>query len=185
MQIQYNRKLAVVVLIVCMLVSVFGLGGIGLARSRNAAMRVFDEGIDPSFSVRFSMDAYLENCAGYARTMAEEFRMRVNSDSETVQTVLALSEAVGDGDDLNARKAAYTGLNSAVETLYSDFHASVASESDQADFDRAYTNYRSEVNKIGYDEYNAMARSYNGLCSHIPAWWIAGIYGLDLLETFG
>ena len=185
MQIQYNRRLAIAVLIVCILASIFGLGGMGLARSRNAALRVFDEGVDTSFAVRFSIGAYLENCAGYARTMAEEFRMRVNSESETAKTALDLSEKAGDGDHLDARKEAYAALNSAVEALYSEFHASIADKNAQADFDRAYANYQSETNKIRYDEYNAMARDHNALCTEVPARWIAGIYGIGSLETFG
>ena len=69
--------------------------------------RVFEEGSDPSLSVRFSMDAYLENCAGYARTMAEEFRLRVDSEDENAARALELADIAGGDGDIDERYAAY------------------------------------------------------------------------------
>ena len=46
MNVLYNRRLACAVLAVCVLLSVFGLGGAELARTRKNALRVFDETID-------------------------------------------------------------------------------------------------------------------------------------------
>ena len=46
MNVLYNRRLACAALAVCVLLSVFGLGGAELARTRKNALRVFDETID-------------------------------------------------------------------------------------------------------------------------------------------
>lgn len=184
MQLQYNRRLAAAVLVVCILASVIGLGGAGLARTRNDALRVFEEGIDTSFAVRYSIGAYLENCAGYARILAEEYRLRADPDDETAGRVLELADQVCESASQTARKQAYDELRGAVESLYTQFHSAVQSASDQSDFDRAYKNFRGEVNKIGYDEYNSMSRSFNALRENIPALWIAKLLGLSPLETF-
>lgn len=185
MEFQYNRKLASVVLIVCILVSVVGLGGAGLARERSEALRVFNEGIDTSFAVRFSMDAYLENCTGYARLMAEEIRLHVDADDANAAKALELSGQIGDGDDLSLRYEGYEELNGLVEAMYTDFHAAVSDEADQEVFDHAYANYQGEVQKIGYDEYNPMAREYNKLSQSGIAGLVAGLFRLGQLETFG
>lgn len=184
MQLQYNRRLASAVLAVCILASVFGLGGACLARTRNAALRVFEEGVDTSFAVRFSIDAYLENCADYAQIMAEEFRLRADPDSEIADLTLELAGQTGDSANQALRKQAYDELRDAVESLYTLFHSAVSRASDQSDFDRAYANFQGEVNKISYDEYNSMSRSFNALRENIPARWIAKLLGLSALETF-
>ena len=57
MKVLSNRKVAWAVLIVCVLTSIFGLGGGSLVAERKDVMRVFNDGIDDSFAVRFSMDA--------------------------------------------------------------------------------------------------------------------------------
>lgn len=184
MNFQYNRKLATVVLVVCALTSVFGLGGVGLARERKDALRVFEEGVDTSFAVRFSVEAYLQNSADYAAVMAEEVRMRVDAESESAQNVQALAETVRNGGATAQTRAAYRDLVSAVETMYSEFHSAVADEASCADFDRAYTNFASEKNKIGFDEYNPTARTFNELRGEFPARWVAGLFGVGELETF-
>ena len=57
MRFSENRTIAFVVLAVCVLGSIFGLGGMGLARERSAVMTVYDRGADTSLSTRHSMDA--------------------------------------------------------------------------------------------------------------------------------
>lgn len=184
MNFQYNRKLAAIVLAACALTSIFGLGGIGLARERKDALRVFEDGVDTSFAVRFSVEAYLQNSADYACVMAEEVRMRVNAEADSAQKTLELAETVRDGKADVESRTAYQDLVSSVEAMYSEFHSVVSDEASCADFDRAYANFTSEKNKIGYDEYNPTARAYNELRGAFPARWIAGIFGLDELETF-
>lgn len=183
MNVLYNRRLACAALAVCVLLSVFGLGGAELARTRKNALRVFDEGIDTSFAVRMSVDAYLENCAGYARTMAEELKLHTDDESDAAEA-LALADSIGDGANLRARHENFEALNDVVESMYTAYHAAEPDADRQRDFDRAYTNYQSEVAKIGYDEYNPMARKYNVLSGDFPARMIAGLFGLDRLETF-
>lgn len=178
-----NRKVAWAVLAVCILTSIVGFGGGSLAAQRRDAMRVFDEGIDTSFAVRFSMDAYLDNCAGYARTMAEEHRLYADLNSETANTVLELAEKIGDGD-LDGRAKAYKELCSKVESLYTEFHAADVAEKNRELFKNAYANYQGEVSKIKYDEYHVIAAEFNNAAGRFPANVIGALMGIDSLNPF-
>lgn len=178
-----NRKVAWAVLAVCILTSIVGFGGGSLAARRRDALRVFDEGIDTSFAVRFSMDAYLDNCAGYARTMAEEHRLYADLNSETAKTVLDLSEKIGDGD-LDGRAEAYKELCSEVESLYTEFHAADVAQKNRELFGNAYANFQGEVSKIKYDEYHALAAEFNKTAEGFPANVISALLGVDALNPF-
>lgn len=184
MKLLNNRKFAWAVLVLCVLGSVVGFGGGSLAAQRSRAVSVFNEGVDTSFAVRFSMDAYLENCAGYARTMAEEHRLHVDQDDETAAHVLELAKLIGDGDDLDARYDAYQELCAAVEALYTDFHAASIAESDRAIFKNAYSNFQGEVSKLKYDDYHALAEKFNQARSGFPSGAICTLLGIDPLNTF-
>ena len=184
MKLLNNRKFAWAVLAVCMLVSVIGFGGGSLAAQRSQAMRVFNEGVDPSFAVRFSMDAYLENGSGYARVMAEEYRLYVDADGETAARVLELAVQIGDGEDLNARCAAYQALCASVETLYTDFHTASVADSDRKLFDNAYANFQGEVSKLKYDDYHALAEKFNQSRNGFPASAICSLLGIEPLNPF-
>lgn len=179
-----NRKTAWAVLGVSILVSIFGFGGGSLAREQNNIAIVYEEGVDPTLAVRFSIDAYMENCAVYARTMAEEYRLHIDLDSESATDVLALADRVESEENTALRAEAYRQLYAAVESLYSDFHAADLSQADQSDFSKAYTNFQSEVNKVGYDDYNGLARQFNKKIDTFPASLISEIWGIDTLDTY-
>lgn len=179
-----NRKVAAVILAVCVLGSIIGFGGGALIAQRRSAMRVFNEGVDPTLSVRFSMDAYLENCAGYARAMAEEFRMYVDAEDDTAARALELAKTIGDGDDLDARYADYAELCGLTDALYTDMHSANLSEEQLSVFKKAYANYQGEVSKIGYDEYRSLATRFNREKEGFPASALAKLFGLDNLNPF-
>jgi len=134
--------------------------------------------------VRFSMDAYLENCAGYAVTMAEEYRLHADANSETAARALELAGMIGDGDDLDSRYNAYRALCKEIEVLYTDFHLSDIAEDQQAVFGNAYANFQGEVSKIKYDEYHSLASEFNNAREGFPAAAVGGLLGLDPLNTF-
>lgn len=184
MKLLNNRKIAWVVLIVCVFGSIFGFGGGSLAGRRREVLRVFNDGIDDSFAVRFSMDAYLENCAGYARTMAEEYRLHVNTEDDTASAVLELASMIGDGDDLDSRSGAYRALCSEIESLYTEFHVAEMSDEDRALFKNAYSNFQGEVSKIKFDDYHSLAGKFNRSLEGFPAGIVGKLLGIDLLDTF-
>lgn len=184
MKILKSRRVAWLVLALSVMVSIVGLGGGHLASQRREALRVFDAGVDDFLAVRFSMDAYLDSCAEYARTMAEEYRLHVNADDEVADNVLSLASVVADEQDLDNRYSAYKDLCNAVESLYTDFHAAQVAETDQSLFSNAYANYQGEVSKLGYDEYHALAEKFNRQCEGFPAEAVSALLGIKPLNPF-
>lgn len=184
MKILKNRRVAWLVLALSVMVSIVGLGGGHLVNQRREVLRVFDVGTDDFLAVRFSMDAYLDNCAEYARTMAEEYRLHVDAEDDVADNVLSLASAVADEEDLDSRYSAYKALCNAVEGLYTDFHAAQVAESDQSLFSNAYTNYQAEVSKLGYDEYHALAEKFNRQCEGFPAGAVSALLGVKPLNPF-
>jgi len=160
------------------------MGGGSLAARRREALHVFNAGIDDSFAVRFSMDAYLENCAEYARTMAEEYRLHVGSDDVIVEAVLEPASSVGDGENLDQRYSDYRSLCDAVERLYTEFYTVSVLEADRSLFSRAYTNFQGEVSKIEYDEYHALAEKFNRQREGFPAAVVSNLLGIKPLNPF-
>lgn len=184
MKVLSNRKVAWAVLVVCVLTSIIGLGGGSLAADRKDAMRVFNDGIDDSFAVRFSMDAYLENCASYTEIMAQEYRLHVDRNSDLAANVLEIASLIGDGDDLDNRSSSYKALCHAIENLYTDFHAANVSKKDGELFDNAYANFQGEISKLKFDDYHAIAEKFNRSLDVFPANAVAALLGIDDLNTF-
>ena len=183
MRLSENRRVAFAVLAICVLVSVFGFGGMGLARERNRALTVYDRGADTSLSTRHSVDAYLDSAAENAALMASEAGLHMEP-SQATDTVAELADKVATEADLDARFEAYTALKTAVDKLY-DAMYKVAQGSDFTNFKVAYDNFWEDVNRIKYDDYSKLAAGYDDLISGFPGGVVAKITGQGALNTFG
>ena len=183
MRFSENRKLAFVLLAVCVLVSVFGFGGMGLARERNKVLTVYDRGADASQSTRHSVDAYLDSAAENAALMASEAGLHMEA-SPLIDNVAQLGQQVAAEESTVAREEAFTALKTAVDQLY-DAMYKAAKGDDFKNFKVAYDNFWENVNMIKYDDYGKLAASYNDLASGFPGGIVAGITGQGALNTFG
>ena len=184
MRLDENRKIACVVLVVCVLLSVFAFGGAALGRERGKVMRVFNDGTDTSLATRHSMDAYLDAAAESAGIMANEYEARVGA-SELTAAALENAALIGDDSaDLDARFKAYTDLKAQVEKLYNNMYSAVSTE-DFRNFKLAYDDFWGYDDMIGRDEYHKLAKSYNGLISGFPGGVVATLTGQGNLNTFG
>lgn len=183
MRFSENRGLAFAVLAVCVLVSVFGLGGMGLARERGKVLQVYDRGADTTLSTRHSVDAYLDSAAENARLMASEASLHMEA-SATIDNVSALADALADGDT-TARAKALEGLRTAADKLYDAMYNATSAGAGFTNFKVAYDNFWENVNMIKYDDYGKLAASYNDLIGGFPGGVVAGITGQGALDTFG
>lgn len=183
MRFSENRKIAFVVLAVCVLGSIFGLGGMGLAKERGKVLTVYDRGADTTLSTRHSVDAYLDDAAENAKLMASEAGLRMEA-SPAIDTVAELAEKVANEADTNARYEAFTSLKTAVDKLYDAMYGQVTG-TDFTNFKVAYDNFWEDVNKIKYDDYSKLAAQYNDLISGIPGSLVASVTGQGALNTFG
>ena len=183
MRFSENRKLAFVVLVVCVLVSVFGFGGMGLARERNKVLTVYDRGADASLSTRHSVDAYLDSAAENAALMASEAGLHMEA-SPLIDNVAQLGQQVAAEASTIAREEAFTALKTAVDQLY-DAMYKAAKGDDFKNFKVAYDNFWENVNMIKYDDYGKLAAGYNSLISGFPGGVVANITGQGALSSFG
>ena len=183
MRFSENRTIALAVLVVSVLVSIFGLGGMGLARERGKVLAVYDRGADPSQTTRHSVDAYLDSAAENAALMASEAGLHMES-SPLIDNVAQLGQKVATEADTHARSDAFTALKTGVDQLY-DAMYKAAKGDDFKNFKVAYDNFWENVNMIKYDDYGKLAASYNDLISGVPGGLVASITGQGPLNTFG
>lgn len=183
MRFSENRTIAFIVLAACVLVSIFGLGGMGLARERGKVLAVYDRGADTSLSTRHSVDAYLDSAAENARLMASEAGLHMDA-SPAIDTVAQLAEAVANETDTNARYEAFSELKLAADKLYDAMYEAAKGDA-FTNFKVAYDNFWESVNMIKYDDYTKLAAGYDDLISGFPAGVVAKLTGQGALNTFG
>lgn len=183
MRFSENRTIAFIVLAACVLASVFGLGGMGLARERNKVLAVYDRGTDATLSTRHSMDAYLDSAAEAAQLMVSEAQLHMDA-SATIDNVESLAETVAKSADTDERYEAYSSLKTAVDKLYNAMYEAAKGDA-FTNFKVAYDDFWGYDDMIRHDDYSKLAAGYNGLVSGFPGGLVAGITGQDKLNTFG
>lgn len=183
MRFTENRKIAWCVLVLCIFVSIFLLGGMALARERGQAISLFEDGLDTGLSVRHSIDAYLDASAEAAFIMISEAEI-YSVDEIITETTRSLATQISEGEDIGARYAAYSELKTKVEQLYNKMY-NVAVGDNFTNFKIAYDDFWGYEDMIKRDDYHKAAREFNKLANGFPGKLIAGITGQDALSTFG
>lgn len=184
MRLDENRKVAWAVLAVCVLVSVFLMGGGALGRERSRVMKVFNDGTDASTDIRYSMDAYLDNAGEAASIMANEAELHLGQ-SDLTDGALKNAALIGqDGAALDARYDAYVDLKGQVEKLYNNLYGAIGTE-DFRNFKLAYDDFWGYDDMLGRDGYHKLAKDYNALISGFPGGAVASLTGKGALNTFG
>ena len=184
MRIDENRKLACVVLAVCVLLSVFAFGGGAIGREYSRVMKVFNDGTDTSLTTRHSMDAYLDTAGEQAAIMAGEAEIYLG---ESDLSGKAQSNAALIGNDqtpLMLRSQAYTELKGQVEQLYNKLYAAV-DQNKFKNFKLAYDEFWGQDDMLNRDGYHKLAKDYNDLISGFPGGAVAAITRKTALDTFG
>jgi len=185
MRLSENRTLAWFVLVACVLISVVGLGGMGLKNQRDDILDVFYDGSERGDTTRYSMDAYLDRAADCAQVMASEALLQLDSGNEAA---LRMQETLGDFDDddgLDARYAAYQQLQKDSDVLYNQMYAARLSEDRRVNFKTAYDDFWGCDKYIRRDPYRGMASDFNDDLEGFPAGLVAGLFGVDALNSFG
>lgn len=180
------------VLVACVLVSIFGLGGMGLARERSKALKVYDRGSNANATTRESVSAYLDDAAENARLAASEAQIQFGEDRR-INAVTELAEKLAGETSLQARSESVKALENRMDDLFTYIASELQLEEESAlwsnpkskGFMLAYSNFRQAVNKINYDDYPKLAAQYNDLISGIPGGLVASLIGQGPLATFG
>lgn len=185
MQFKENRRLAWAVLGVCVVGSIFGLGGYGIAREQTRLVEVFNQGAEAGETTRRSMDAYLDRAADCARIMGSEVQLLLGTDNATAQEMIDLAGAISDGNDLEARYMAYSTLQKDADLLYNAVYGADLDDAQRTAFKRAYDDFWGSDKYIRSDPYRGMASEYNSEIDGFPAELVASLWHVDKLSSFG
>lgn len=185
MRLNENRKLAWIVLAVCVLGSIFGLGGAKLSRERDRVERMFYDGADSSAATRRSMDAYLDRAAECAQIMSSELNLRLGDGSDTAGKMAEQLEQMDDERGVDVRYAAYNQLKLLSDEAYNAMYAAQMGDEDRVNFKRAYDDFWGCDKYVRIDPYRAAASSFNDRLDDFPASLVAGLVGVDELNSFG
>lgn len=185
MRFSENRPLAWIVLAVCVLGSVIGLGGASLVREQNALMEVFYDGAESVGTTRYSMDAYLDRAVECAQIMASEAQLYLGEDCEAAAHMLLSIADCGDDDTLDMRYSAYEQMQKDSDALYNAMYAASISDAQRVNFKRAYDDFWGSDKYIRKDPYREMASEFNDGLKGFPAGAVAAIMGVEEMNSFG
>jgi hypothetical protein len=182
MRLTENRRIAAMVLLACVLVCVFALGGMKLKAKESALNDLFVLGSETDLATRHSMDSYLDRATDAANSLAQDAK-QYSVEESLIGDVLKYAEALGKTDGMNGRYEPYASLTAAVETLYSALQAAGAGE--EVNVRMAYGDFTSAQSLLKYDAYHAEANAYNKTVGAFPASVIAALWGVGTAETYG
>ena len=184
MRFSENRRLAGAVLAVCVLGSIFGMGGAAIARDRNRALDVFQNGTEKQQTQRFCMDAYLDRSVECAQVMAYEAQLLLGDDNADAARLLELTDSFDDAD-IAEKYARYQQMQTCSELLDNAIYGSQHANAKRANFKQAYDDFWGSDKLIRKDPYRSMAASFNDEMKGFPASAAAKLWGVEELETFG
>lgn len=185
MRLNENRRLACIVLVVCIIGSIVGLGGGSLVRERNHLLNIFYNGTDKKATARYSMDAYLDRAADCAQVMASEAQLYLGNDYAAAMNMLSALDRFDDEDGLDARYGAYTDIQRDSDLLYNAMYALKLTDAERVNFKRAYDDFWGCDKYIRKDEYRDEAADFNRTLKGFPASAVAALMGVDELNSFG
>ena len=178
-----NRLIAKIVLVVCVLISIFGFGGGGLRSERAEILLVFEEGTDASLSSRHSMDAYLDQASESASVLSQEAGIYLD-ESDIPARVSEEAQSMKSEEDLSERSRIYSALKEDVELLHTALRAENLTDEQLTNAQIAYYDFKGAVNKIDNDAYSSLAEAFNRKISRFPANFLAKLFGITKVETF-
>lgn len=131
------------------------------------------------------MDAYLDRAADCAGVMAAEAQLYLGADNENAQRVLNRLADFGDDDGLNARYAAFMDLQQLSDQLYNEMYTAELTDAQRVNFKRAYDDFWGSEKLVRIDRYRQLAADFNDELDGFPASAVAGLWGVDELNSFG
>ena len=183
MRFSENRLIAWIVLAVCVVGSVFGLGGASLAREQEQVLSVFYEGADERDPVH-CMSAYLRRAADCGQMMADEAQLLLG-ESDNSRKMQEAARIMLEVDDPASLEDAYWDIYQLSDQLYNAVYGANLTDGQRTNFKLAYDDFWGAVRFIEKDPYHALARAYNKELSGGLAPLAGALHGADeLCDTF-
>jgi len=179
-KISENRRIAWVVLAVCVVVSIVVFGGCGLKNECSGAKAAFYSGGGDAY---FSLDSYINRRAEYAGKMSALAQAN-KLDAGLVQALDAAVSDVRAAGDINAKLLANRNMADAADKLYALIAAdSSMSDTDKRDAKLLYADLTDAAGKMAGDQYFIEAERYNAVLGGFPASILSRLFGLERLEV--
>lgn len=178
-----NRKLALIVLVLLCVFSVFVMGPTKLKNLRNEALQVFRSGTHDGYTLSVYTD--VRGAGENANRLASAAEAALGENDEQILTLKALSEEILSSDDPETMLTAFSALARTADSVYIRLSDANASENAMEQARQASANILSASNTIEKDEYFALAQNFNEKRSGFPASLLAWLSGADALYTGG
>lgn len=189
MKFTENRKIAWIVLALCVLFSVVVLGGSGMARERGKIMDVFYEGYHKD-DASHCMDAYLDRAFESARLMAYEAKLHLGDNNRSANEILdclARVPAYEDAQDIYGLYSEWKVIAyQNADQLYNEMYAAQLTDAQRKNFKAAYDDFWECERFIQMDPYREMAADFTKeVEGNFPANLVCKVFGVDRLCSFG
>lgn len=173
-----NTRLGVIVLIVCVLVSIFVLGPVKLSGARREAEKVFRNGTEEGITVSVYTD--LVAMAENANRLANFAQDQLGEDNQDILTLKESAKNIFDAKDEKTMLAAYSAIALASDNVYTRLTGSA-----KDDAKGAYVNIDNYVSTIKRDSYFSYADDFKHKRNAFPAVILASLFGIDEMPTLG
>ena len=181
MKLLQNRRVAWVLAVLMMGISIFGLGGMKLSFARQKVVTAFFTGQDG-----FSPYDDLMNRREYAYNLLHIAEDASLQDTPSYTAAQAAWQQLDSAKTPEDSYEANLALQTAIDDLYSAL-SSGESLDDKAKVmaSKQYSDFCGRMSNLQYDDYyNELAIQYNQRCKGFPAGLIASITGNGPLPTF-
>ena len=173
-----NLKLAKIVLIACVILTLVVIAPMKLNGKRNDALDVFLNGTNDKY--RASVYTDLKNIAEDANRLVRACEKEASADQENVEKLKEAAIAITGTSDPGEMLNAFKGI-----TYYADSAYDSLSESAKQNCYDAYVNLTDVASVIKRDSYFTLASNFNQVRNAFPTSVLAGIFGIDELPTGG
>lgn len=183
MRLSENRVLAWIVLTVCVVGSVFGLGSASLARERTDVLEVFYEGAEDRDSTH-CMSAYLDRAFECAHVMALEVQL-LCGDEQALNELMNAFEPDTEASSYESLTA-LRRMRQLADDMYNDIYAADLTDAQRRDFKIAYDDFQGAVRLMEKDPYLELAAEFNDERSNsFISEGVCGLLGIEpLIEGF-
>ena len=181
MKMKNGRRIALIVLCFCVLISILFGGGSKLEKHRQRQLQCFYDGVDGD-GMSIYNDLWARQTAAHnLLTIAGRYLKPTDALWTSIEKSLsALNSAVSVEEFFQANY----DLTISSTALYNALSALELSEKDERLLNEQFTEMSSRNMTISHDGYNAIAAEFNSMLTEFPTSLIAAVNGVKKLDEF-
>ena len=177
-----NTRLAKIVLIACIVLSIAVVVPVKLSGVRKDALDVFRNGTEKGIVVSVYTD--LVAAAESANRLSNIASAYLGENHSDVRKLKESAEKILSTSDADKMLSAFSGLSLTAENVSSALDGKLT-EKEEREVRSLFANIDSYSSTIKRDKYFTLANDFNGKRGAFPAVIFAGLFGIDKLPTGG